>query len=188
MIAALYVETGGTYYGLPGVDPWDIERDARNYRGPWPVVAHPPCNRWSVLAAIHGTRDGADGGCFEHALWAVRTFGGVLEQPAQSLAWQRFNLPAPASRGWVRSLTDPGWSCRVDQRRYGFPARKPTWLYFVGDDPPHMRWGPGPKSTLTVETMAGGSTMHRRSRTPPYFAAALLNMAEQSLHTAKEPA
>lgn len=28
-VAALYVETGGTYYGLPGVDPWDVERDAR---------------------------------------------------------------------------------------------------------------------------------------------------------------
>ena len=31
MIAALYVETGGVYYGLPDVDPWDEERDARLY-------------------------------------------------------------------------------------------------------------------------------------------------------------
>lgn len=33
MIAALFVATGGAYYGLPGVDPWDAERDARKYAG-----------------------------------------------------------------------------------------------------------------------------------------------------------
>ncbi len=27
-IAALYVESDGHYYGLDGVDPWDIRRDA----------------------------------------------------------------------------------------------------------------------------------------------------------------
>lgn len=43
MIAALYVEDGGEYFGLEDVDPWPIGRDARNYAGPWPVVAHPPC-------------------------------------------------------------------------------------------------------------------------------------------------
>lgn len=31
MVAALFVETCGVYYGLPGVDPWDEERDARLY-------------------------------------------------------------------------------------------------------------------------------------------------------------
>jgi hypothetical protein len=46
MIAALYVETDGAYFGLPGVDPWDEARDARKYAGPHPVVAHPPCQRW----------------------------------------------------------------------------------------------------------------------------------------------
>ena len=39
MIAALFVESGGCYCGLPNVDPWPIERDARAYFGPWPVVA-----------------------------------------------------------------------------------------------------------------------------------------------------
>jgi hypothetical protein len=50
LIAALYVEKNGCYYNLPSVDPWDIERDARLYRGPWPVVAHPPCQRWGRFA------------------------------------------------------------------------------------------------------------------------------------------
>lgn len=46
MIAALYVQTGGSYYNLPDVDPYDEARDARIYMGPWPVVAHPPCQRY----------------------------------------------------------------------------------------------------------------------------------------------
>ena len=49
MIAALYVAKGGCYSGLPGVDAWDEERDARRYAGPWPVVAHPPCQRWGKM-------------------------------------------------------------------------------------------------------------------------------------------
>lgn len=46
MIAALFVQRGGVYFGLPDVDPWDEQRDARLYAGPLPVVAHPPCQRW----------------------------------------------------------------------------------------------------------------------------------------------
>jgi hypothetical protein len=42
MIAALFVETGGCYFNLPDVDPWDEPRDARTYNAPWPVVAQPP--------------------------------------------------------------------------------------------------------------------------------------------------
>ena len=34
MIAALFVEPGGCYFGLPNVDPWDESRDARLYPGP----------------------------------------------------------------------------------------------------------------------------------------------------------
>ena len=46
MIAALFVESDGAYWNVPGVDPWDIVRNARGYLGPYPVVAHPPCQRW----------------------------------------------------------------------------------------------------------------------------------------------
>lgn len=55
MVAALYVERGGAYFGLPDVEPYHgedhsngsttIHRDGRDYRGPWPVVAHPSCKR-----------------------------------------------------------------------------------------------------------------------------------------------
>ena len=49
MIAALYVLTDGPYFGLEGVDPWDEPRDARTYRGPWPV---PPAPFRDVLLSI----------------------------------------------------------------------------------------------------------------------------------------
>lgn len=32
VIAALYVEKDGCYYGLPDVDPWEIERDDANWQ------------------------------------------------------------------------------------------------------------------------------------------------------------
>lgn len=143
-VAALYVESDGCYVGLPGVDVWDEARDARNYEGPLPVVAHPPCARWSVLwplvKAAWGLEPGEDGGCFEHALWAVRTFGGVLEHPALSLAWKRYNLPRPSPGGWTTSLFDPGYSTEVSQAAYGHRARKRTWLYYVGPEPAALRW------------------------------------------------
>ena len=79
VIAALYVQDGGCYFGLPNVDPWPESRDARKYAGPWPVVAHPPCARWSKLAGLvearYGRKRGDDGGCFASALASVRTWG-----------------------------------------------------------------------------------------------------------------
>jgi hypothetical protein len=145
MIAALYVETDGVYYGLEDVDPWDQERDARLYAGPWSVVAHPPCARWSRLAgfteARFGLKRGDDGGCFEAALNAVRRFGGVLEHPAYSAAWDRFGLPEPLWRGGWTAGTCGGWSCYIEQGRYGLPVKKATWLYAYGAELPELRWG-----------------------------------------------
>ena len=45
-IAALYVEEDGPYSQIDGVDAWGVTRDARQYDGPYPVIAHPPCKRW----------------------------------------------------------------------------------------------------------------------------------------------
>ena len=145
MIAALYVQTNGSYYELDGVDPWDEQRDARLYPGPYPVVAHPPCSRWCRLAGLvearWGHKRGEDGGCFKAALEAVRTYGGVLEHPAYSDAWKAFDLPTPSrSGGWQRGMCG-GWSCHVEQGRYGHPAKKATWLYAFNTELPDLRWG-----------------------------------------------
>ncbi len=144
-VAALYVDPNGVYANLPGVEVWDEARDARLYAGPWPVVAHPPCARWSRLAgfteARFGYKRGEDGGCFEAALHAVREFGGVIEHPAYSQAWKRFGLPTPIVReGWTLDLFG-GASCYVEQGRYGLPVKKATWLYVYGLPLADLRWG-----------------------------------------------
>lgn len=194
LIAALFVETNGTYFGLPDVDPWDEARDARKYAGTHPVVAHPPCSRWCQLAGLvearYGYKKGDDGGCFEAALRAVEICGGVIEHPAYSLAWERFNLPRPDRRGGWHGSEECGWSCYVEQGRYGHPARKATWLYAVGVDLPDLRWGYGHRGTAIVSWNKNhrlvGDTRPRigkavAAKTPIEFRDVLLNMARSAL-------
>lgn len=148
MIAALYVETGGAYFDLPDVDPWDEQRDARQYPGPHPVVAHPPCQRWGRFWSGNPTQQprlkkGDDNGCFAAALASVREFGGVLEHPEASHAWSAFGLnKPPKTGGWIAADFMGGWTCCVEQGHYGHLSRKATWLYAHGVDLPELIWGP----------------------------------------------
>ncbi len=190
-IAALYVAKGGAYYGLPDVEPWGLpERDARLYPGPHPVVAHPPCSVWCQLAHVnqarYGHRVGEDGGCFSAALASVRRWGGVLEHPAATHAWQAFGLERPRSRGWHRTLFDPGWVCQVSQRAYGHPARKLTWLYAVTPDVPAVDWSrPAPIATVSFLVNHGGGDLPRLGKsaakaTPHLFRDLLLAIARSA--------
>ena len=195
MIAALFVETGGCYFGLPNVDPWDKARDARKYAGPWPVVAHPPCERWGRFAKGPMYRQdkitGDDEGCFAAAFNAVRQFGGVLEHPAHSKAWRTFLLPIPPrTGGWIR--TTDGWTCHVEQGHYGHPARKATWLFVAGKEPPPLIWGQceqrlpakrlaerGYESARRCGVVANMSSQQRQ-RTPVPFRDLLIGIAESA--------
>lgn len=182
MIAALYVETGGCYFGLPDVDPWDEARDARAYAGPHPVVAHPPCQRWGRYwfggpSAKVRRRLGDDGGTFAAALAAVRRWGGVLEHPADSHAWAAFGLNSPPrTGGWVVADWSGGWTCCVEQGAYGHRARKATWLYVSGIDLPSLRWGKAPGNFERLDDgyrsaedrrAARADGRHRLARTSP---------------------
>lgn len=208
MIAALFVQRDGAYYGIDDVDPWDIERDARKYDGPHPVVAHPPCERWGRYwhggpsAKVRQTK-GDDGGCFASALAAVRRWGGVLEHPEASAAWAAHGLYAPPkSGGWV--VADwlggwkHGWTCCVEQGHYGHRARKATWLYALGTDIPELRWGPA-KGIVKIDAgfhsaaeraaaKARGWTepermpTRERAATPPMFRELLLELARSVRH------
>jgi len=160
-VAALFVATGGCYFGLQDIDPWDVHRDARTYDGPHPVVAHPPCARWCRLAGLvesrGGPKRGHDGGCFAAALAAVRRWGGVLEHPAWSGAWPAFGLPPPNIEGGWQADIWGGWCCHVEQRWYGHRASKATWLYAVGCDLPQLRWGAGPEPEARYSEAAIGA-------------------------------
>ena len=195
-VAALFVQRGGVYFGLDGVDPWDEARDARLYAGPHPVVAHPPCSRWCRLAGLvearWGHKRGDDGGCFAAALAAVRKWGGVLEHPAYSDAWAAHDLTAPVTGGgWTPADFVGGWTCYVEQARYGHAAKKATWLYACGTELPSMRWGHVPDAEVKAlvswcgNRVRSGETRprvgkHAASRTPLAFRDELLAMARSA--------
>ena len=100
----LRAQSDGAYAGLPGVQLWDEARDARTYAGPWPVVAHPPCQTWCKMAPVNQARYTASRSAATTAAsrlrWRVcaalgRCAGASGLQPR--MACQR---PALASRGW----------------------------------------------------------------------------------------
>lgn len=206
MISALFVRTNGCYFGLPGVDPWDAPRDARKYAGPYPVVAHPPCQRWGKmwfgqpLAISKGAEKkklGDDGGCFKAALDAVRLHSGVLEHPEGSHAWEHFGINHPPREGgWVSAGAIGGFTCCVEQGRYGHYARKPTWLYAYNVRLPELLWGESEarldpavvarmglkraKRLGEVGAKGGGKDSAPRISTPIPFRDLLLGIAGQS--------
>jgi hypothetical protein len=146
ILAALFVEPGGPYFGRKGIDPWDINRDARKYAGPHRVIAHPPCERWGRYwgggpSAKVKRKLGDDAGCFASALASVRRWGGVLEHPEASHAFAHFSLGRPKWReGWTPSADGIGQICCVAQGNYGHRSRKLTWLYTTTTRPPQLDW------------------------------------------------
>ena len=195
MVAALYVERGGPYFSMPDVDPWDRERDARKYSGPAPIVAHPPCGPWGRLRHLYR---GDEHDCAPLAVASVRKWGGVLEHPAYSRLWRLCRLP------WPGEFPDEcgGYTIAVDQCAWGHVARKTTWLYVVGvpmsvaiagirtgGTPTHwvagfhQRGGGRPKYAASGRCAPPGikiCSAQQRRRTPPAFAAWLVDLASRA--------
>ena len=188
MIAALFVQKNGCYYGLPNVDPWDEERDARLYDGPWPVVAHPPCQLWTNFAALNYKRwggehnkPGNDGGCFVSALCAVNRYGGVLEHPAGSKAFEHHGIRKPVRGEWIPMRE--AWVTEVNQACYGHRARKRTWLYYKRRAaPPDLDWRDleGTAQCGWFDRIKPTLSKKEASATPIPFRDLLLSLAEGS--------
>lgn len=148
MVQALFVDNKGPYPKLLGAENcWTENRDARLYPGAEPAVLHPPCARWcrfakQIAKRPNGKQVGADEGCFASALRSIRLYGGVLEHPADSLAWTEFNLLRPVKNkpGWHQASNNE-WVCEIWQSAYGHLARKRTWLLYVGKQAPfELNW------------------------------------------------
>lgn len=195
-VAALYVERGGPYFTMPDVDPWDRERDARLYAGPWPVVAHPPCGPWGNLRHLCvPNRDRLnDADCGPIAVDQVRRWGGMLEQPAGSKLFDHCGCAKPTlSPGSFVVDKFGGIAIEVCQVEWGHPARKRTWLYLVGIRRPHIT--PPLPGRAPTHWVSGGRLHNRkgsggivppgikvcsaqqRRRTPPAFARWLVDLA-----------
>jgi hypothetical protein len=191
MIAALYVDPRGPYFGRPDVDPWGESRDARLYDGPHPVVSHPPCGAWANLR--HLSR-GAGKDCGPIAVDQVRKWGGVLEQPARSTLWDACGLikPTVGHSNLTPADRHGGWSLECEQVSWGHVARKRTWLYFIGIDPDLVvrtcklggtptHWVSGGRNCKTGGSVPPGikvCSAQQRRRTPPLFADWLISLAE----------
>ena len=189
-VAALYVDTArGPYAGMPGVDCWGFAektgtqldafaatRDAMQYPGTWPVVAHPPCGPWG---RFHWHYKGGEGGkaCGLRAVEQVRRWGGVLEHPSGSRLWATAGLPLPG-----QCDSHGGWTLAVEQVDWGHPARKPTWLYVVGtESAPVMPLKREPTHVM-VRLLRNNNDLPElrkadRHLTPPAFAHWLVRLA-----------
>jgi hypothetical protein len=168
---------------MPGVDCWDIERDARTWPGGSPVVAHPPCRMWGRLRQwAHGTEE--ERHLAMDAVHLVRRWGGVLEHPAESTLWSHAGM----GLAWPGRAPDAygGWTAEIRQCDWAHKAEKLTWLYIFGchpDDLPAMppRSAPtgvikpqrGVPRTLKIVTKA------EREHTPPALAAWLVELARR---------
>jgi len=134
MVSILFTRKDSIYKTM-GLDCWDIERNALNWSGGNPIVAHPPCRAWGQLSHFAKPREGEK----ELAIYSInqiRKYGGVLEHPRASKLWKEMNLP-------TGSQVDEfgGYTLCINQSWFGHRAEKKTLLYICGcpkNDLPEM--------------------------------------------------
>jgi len=185
VIAALYIDPKrGPYASMEGIDPWGVERDAKLYDGPGPVVAHPPCGPWGRLRWKCYLQDPD---CGPRAVEQVLEHGGILEHPAESLLWKHCGLPRPIPWPEPDAELPRVWTLEIDQCDWGHAARKRTWLLMVGV--PASALGPRPEAGIPTRTIATGRAGRKgklclpksqRHLTPPAFAAWLVSLARSA--------
>lgn len=183
MVAALFARADSVYKTMPGLDVYDMERDARSFGLDRPVIAHPPCRSWSRLR--HFAKPRADEKDLARwALHVVRHCGGVLEHPSGSALFREGLLPKPGS-------TDRdafgGWVLPVSQSWFGHRAEKRTWPYIVGAEPADLppiplRLGEAERtcglwSGRDRSKARGEVSKAEREHTPPDFARWLVEVA-----------
>lgn len=180
-VAALFVRHDSIYKSMPGVDCWDIARDAKQWPGGCPVVAHPPCRAWGRLRQFSKPREGEKQLGID-AVARVREFGGVLEHPAESTLWPACAMPRPGQfpDEWG------GWTLPIEQFHFGHRAEKATWLYIVGAEPdelPPIPRRPGRATHCVRPTRSHprlpSITKAEREHTPPELARWLVELARR---------
>lgn len=184
-VAVLFARTDSIYKSIPGCDVWDIDRDARGWRGTCPVVAHPPCRAWGCLSHMAKPRPDEKALAL-YSVNQIRINGGVLEHPAGSKLWKEAGLPALGETdAWG------GFTMILPQFWFGHLADKATRLYVCGcqpaDAPPvPIVLGEAPRtmgSTRRHKVLAGIQKPELlkkdREKTPEAFAIWLVELARK---------
>lgn len=185
MVAVLFARRDSIYKTFTGLDVYDMDRDARTFKGGAPVVAHPPCRAWGRLRGLakprHDEKDLA-----RFAVDVIRRNGGVLEHPATSTLWADKGLPKP------RCCDEfGGFTLDVEQLWWGHQAVKKTWLYIVGADmrqvqasiPFRMDYPTHVVATSARSRISGMKELSKakREHTPPAFAEWLVWVASLAI-------
>lgn len=167
-VAALFVCASSAYWSMPGVDCYDVARDARSFPGGSPVVAHPPCALWGKLEKM-AKREESERDLAHFALAQVRENGGVLEHPARS----RFFT----SQGILPGVRDSfgGYVVPILQFWFGHRADKATWLYIC--KVPLIALPPLPLQIGYMSRSVEMMGKPERERTPVELASWLVNAA-----------
>ncbi len=129
MVAVLFVRKDSIYKKIPGCNCYDIEKNALNFHGGMPIIAHPPCRGWGTLRRMAKPVPGET----ELAIWVaymIRQEGGILEHPGGSKLWDAIELPKE-NEGKDKY---GGWTLRMPQFWWGHSANKDTRFYIVGID------------------------------------------------------
>lgn len=177
-ISVLFARVDSNYKSIPGCDVWDADRDALNWPGGGPVIAHPPCRAWGVLKHLAKPKPNErDLALF--AIEMVRKWGGVLEHPSGSELWKTMRIPDADLFGDEYG----GYTVKIDQYDFGHVANKPTRLYVCGCElrelpimPPKKR-GKAQKSITGQVPGTARCTQREREYTPPELAAWMVDLA-----------
>lgn len=109
-----------------------------------------------------------------------------LEHPDFTLAWPRFDLPEPPHGTWQRTFCG-GFVAQVSQAAYGHKARKMTWLYAYGVEPPPLERAVPIATALVSKCANHGAdptlprlTAREAKATPPAFRDLLLSIARST--------
>lgn len=169
------------YKQMLSCDVYDMERDARTYDGPHPIVAHPPCRAWGRLRQFAKPRPD-ERNLGRLAVSLVREFGGVLEHPACSTLFDACAMPRPGEFPDQWS----GYTIEIAQYHFGHKAEKLTWLYIVGCVPsalPVLSHRDGRPTHCVRPTKnhprLPSITKSEREHTPPALAAWLVETARR---------
>ena len=179
----LFCRQNSTYQKFDNVDIWTEKRNALNFVGLAPIVAHPPCRLWGKLKHFSkAPQEEKALGIF--AVNLARLNGGVVEHPSGSQLFKFMDcgtFKAPDEHG--------GFVISLDQSWYGHPCKKSTLLYICGIDRMSFTH-PCPSYQLHTHAVCGrhkttivkASSRRIRLFTPYLMAEYLISLARLAQH------